>query len=123
MKKIKDCQIEKAITCEKEDSIMKVAKILANNNSKHIIVVDKQKPIGIISVTDINSKLVAKGKSSRTTKAKEIMSKKLLSKETKDNLNDIYKEMIERKIYSIPITEKGVLKGTINLRLLIDYLK
>ena len=81
-----------------------------------MIVTDNKKPIGIISTTDINNRLVAENKNPMKTKAEEIMTAPILTKDINENLTQAYIEMIKENIFSVPITENEKLKGTLELK-------
>jgi len=114
--KIKDCELIEVLSCEKDENIVKIAKSLRDKKQRHIIVTDSGKPVGIISTTDINNRLVAENKNPEKTKAKDIMTKDILVKDIEEPLTQAYIEMIKKNIFSCPITQKEKLKGTLELR-------
>ena len=114
--KIKDCELIEVLSCEKDENIVKIAKSLRDKKQRHIIVTDSGKPVGIISTTDINNRLVAENKNPEKTKAKDIMTKDILVKDIEEPLTQAYIEMIKKNIFSCPITQKEKLKGTLELK-------
>ena len=114
--KIKDCRLKEVLSCDKYENIVEVAKILREKRQRHMIVTDNKKPIGIISTTDINNRLVAENKNPMKTKAEEIMTAPILTKDINENLTQAYIEMIKENIFSVPITENEKLKGTLELK-------
>ncbi len=114
--KIKDCKLKEVLSCDKYENIVEVAKILREKRQRHMIVTDNKKPIGIISTTDINNRLVAENKNPMKTKAEEIMTAPILTKDINENLTQAYIEMIKENIFSVPITENEKLKGTLELK-------
>jgi len=113
---IKKAKIKKAISCSKNDSIVDVAKILRDKKERHVIILDSNKPIGIISTTDISNKVVAMGKNPDNLKALDVMNKKLIVKEINDSLGKAYYDMIRNGFLSCAIVEKGNFKGVLHLR-------
>ena len=72
--KVKNCTLLKALNCDIDEDIVNVAKILKQNKQRRIIVIDNnQVPLGIISTTDMNNKVVAENKDLQKLKAKDIM--------------------------------------------------
>jgi len=114
--RIKDCRLKEVLSCDKYENIVEVAKTLKEKRLRHIIVIDKKKPIGIISTTDICNRLVAENKNPMKVKAEEIMTAPILTKDLDENLTQAYIEMIKENIFSVPITENGKLKGTLELK-------
>jgi len=114
--KIRDCKLKEVLSCDKYENLVEVAKILREKHQRHMIVTDKKKPIGIISTTDICNRLVAENKNPMKTKAEEIMTAPILTKDINENLTQAYIEMIKENIFSVPITEDEKLKGTLELK-------
>jgi len=114
--KISDCKLKEVLSCDKYENLVEVAKILREKHQRHMIVTDKKKPIGIISTTDICNRLVAENKNPMKTKAEEIMTAPILTKDINENLTQAYIEMIKENIFSVPITEDEKLKGTLELK-------
>lgn len=114
--KVRDCNLRKVIECRDSDSVLSVARKLKRFKNRHIFVVKSGNPVGIVSTTDINNRLVAMGKDSKKTKASDIMTKKLMVKDPDDDLVPVYLEMLKRKIYSCPVVQKGKLKGVLDMK-------
>jgi signal-transduction protein with cAMP-binding, CBS, and nucleotidyltransferase domain len=116
MKTVKEVKLLPAITVGLEDSTVDVAKKLHDFQERRIFVIDKKKyPVGIISIVDVNDKLVAKGKNPKTTKAKEIMSYPVkLVLEVNTPIEEAKKMMIANNNFYVPITENGKLKGLLS---------
>ena len=107
---VKNCTLIQALSCEQETNLVDVAKILRDNKQRRIIVTDHDKPVGIISTTDMNNKVVAENKLPNDLKAKEIMTSPLfLACDWEDDLTQIYKKMLEHKTYFVPVTKEGKL--------------
>ena len=114
--KIKDCQIKDVLECDDNKSIVEIAQILKKNNSRHVIITDNKKPVGIISITDISNRVVAEGKDPKKTKAKDIMTKNIFYKDIESLLSDTYVEMVKNNMISCPVTQNNKLIGVVELR-------
>jgi len=67
--------------------------------------------------------VVAKGKSPKTTKAKDAMSYPLnLILDINVSLEEAKKMMIHNNNYYVPVVEKGKLKGLLNYSIILDTL-
>jgi len=112
IKTIKSCVLLKAITVNENDSAIEVAKKLHQFQERRVFVLSKNLPIGIISIVDINDRLVAQGKDPKKTKAKDIMSYPLnLILDINEPLHEAAKKMVQKDNYYIPVVDKGSLKG------------
>lgn len=114
--KVKECNLRKVLSCDKNQSVFEVARILRESNERHIIVKDNENPVGIVSTTDINNRLVAEGKDSKKTKAQEIMTKEIMTEDSESPLGKVYFDMLKRNIFSCPIVEKGKLIGVLDMK-------
>ncbi|MBR9705780.1 CBS domain-containing protein [Candidatus Pacearchaeota archaeon] len=119
---IKDCKLREVISCDNTEDIVTVAKKLKNEKQRHIIVTEKDKPIGIISTTDINNRVVAENKDLKKTKAQSIMTSKILVKDINEDLVQTYLEMIKDNIFSCPVTTDEKLIGTLDLKEVMNHI-
>ena len=114
------CSISEVLQCDSNHSVIKVSRILRDKNARHVLVVDKGKPVGIVSVTDINNRLVAEDKDASETKVYEIMSKDIIIKEKSEGLTGTYVELLKANKYSCVIVDKGKIKGMIDMKELMN---
>lgn len=112
---VKNCTLIKPLFCKKETTVVEVARILRDNKQRRVIVVDENEaPIGIISTTDINNKVVAENKYASKLKAKDIMTSPIyLTCDISDNLNDIFKKMVEHESLFCPVIKDKKLYGVL----------
>lgn len=122
---VKNCTLIKALTCEENTTITEVAKILRKNKQRRIIIVDNNEyPIGIISTTDMNNKVVAENKLPGELKAKQIMESPIyLICDIQHNLNDLYQKMVEHESYFVPVTKDGKVFGILTYGELFKRIK
>ncbi|PJE81612.1 hypothetical protein COU58_01555 [Candidatus Pacearchaeota archaeon CG10_big_fil_rev_8_21_14_0_10_32_42] len=113
---IKDCELDKVLVCKDDDFVIDVSKKLKKSHQKFVVVTKKNVVIGIISLTDINDRLVSEGKNAKTTMAKQIMTTPILTKDIQEPLTQLYIEMIKSNIFSCPVTKNKKLVGAINLK-------
>jgi len=122
MKTIKKISLLPIITSFLEDNVVEIAKKLREFQERRIFITDKKgAPAGIISLIDINDRVVAQGKDPKKTKAKDIMSYPLkLILDINTSLEEAKKMMIHNNNYYVPIVEKGKIKGLLNYSLVIE---
>jgi CBS domain-containing protein len=122
--KIKDCVLIEAFKCNEEDSIVEVAKKLRKISLRHIFVVDKKDyPVGVISVIDINNRVVAEGKNPKEMKAKDIMSKPIEVSDIEEDVEKAYDAMKDKGYVMSPVVKDKKMIGIVSIHQLIKNLK
>ena len=107
--------LQDVVFCNEKDSILEVSRVLRDTQNRHLVVVDaKRKPVGIISTVDVNNRVVAEGKNPSTTLAKDIMTKPIETVDISITCEEAYQKMIKKGTYSIPVTDKNQLVGSLN---------
>ena len=107
-------KLNKIQTCNKNEGIVEVAKILRDSNERHIYITDEEgKVLGIISTVDISSKVVAEGKDARHVKVWQIMNSPVDFVDINQEPEFALKIMMERNTLACPVVENGILLGTV----------
>ena len=104
----------KTITTSKETKIVDIAHILTKEKIGAIIIIEKEKVIGILSERDIVRAFTQK-KSVRNTKAQEIMTKNVFTCSLEDNNEDLLTLMVTKKFRHLPVLEKDKLIGIVSI--------
>src|SRR3989344_5105752 len=119
------CSLIKPLFCKKEESVVIVAKTLKDNKQRRIIVVDENEhPVGIVSTTDINNKVVAENKDASKIKAEEIMTSPIyLVCDINEDVNEIFKKMVHHETFFVPITKEKKLYAVLTYGELLNCLK
>lgn len=106
-----------ALTCKKDDSVKQVARLLKDNERRHILVLDENEyPVGLVSTTDMNNKVVADGLDVDKTNAEDIMTTPIDVCQASDELTDVYVSMHKNNRFSCPVVEQGKLKGLLTFK-------
>ena len=122
---VKDCTLVKPLYCNKTAKAVEVAKLLRDNKQRRIIVVDgKLHPVGIISITDINNKVVAENKDAMELRAHEIMTSPIyLVCDIKDDLTDVFKKMLHHETFFCPVIKNNELYGILTYGEIIKHME
>lgn len=108
-----------AVICKETDSVLEVAKILRDTQTRHLLVVNKNlAPVGVISTVDINNRVIAEEKDPKSLKASQVMTKPLDTIDINASYQEAYEKMIKKATYSIPVTEQGKLIGILDFNLI-----
>lgn len=120
--KVKDCKISDYVTASKDDNIYDVTKKLGYNKS--IIVLDKKKPVGIITSRDLVRRVLMARKDPKTTLAKDIMTKPVVTAKLDDDLKRTSEIMLNKDFLTMPVVDKkGLFSGVITVYDVISALK
>ena len=108
MIKVRNIMTKDVITISQNSSIMEAARLIASKSVSSLVVVEKSKPIAVISENDI-----VKGIISKKTKVKDAMSKEFIAISPTTKFFDINKSLRENKIKRFPVVENEKLIGLI----------
>jgi CBS domain-containing protein len=118
--KIKDCVLIEAFKCNKDNSVVEVAKKLKHLTLRHIFVVDdKNYPVGVISMSDINNRVVAENKNAAELKAEDIMSNPIDVCDENDDAGIFMKKLIEKGHVMAPVVKEKQMAGIVTITQLL----
>lgn len=101
-------------TITPDDIMEHAAELMKKHRIGCLVVVDKDKPIGIVTERDIAYKIVAEGKSG-DTKVEEVMSKDLKTVPEDKSRADAAKLMASHAIRRLPVIKNGKLVGIVTI--------
>jgi len=98
--------MNKAMVVDPVISVKQAAKIMSDKNIGCLLVLDKNKVAGIITERDVTRNITQLG-----SKISKIMSKKVITVEASENLENAALIMGENKIKKLPVIDNGKLVG------------
>jgi len=104
----------KTITTSKETKVVDIAHILAKEKIGAMVILEKEKVIGILSERDIVRAFTQK-KSVRNTQAQEIMTKNVFTCGLEDNNEDLLTLMVTKHFRHLPVLNKNKLVGVVSI--------
>ncbi len=127
-RKIRKIMNKKVKTVTKSATLKKVAEIMAKYSISCVVVIERKKPIGVITERDIIKKVSLKGLSLDDTKANDIMSTPVYTVDPDADLIPTGRLMKKKKIRRFPVTDKkgnlvGLVTETDILEGIIDLVK
>jgi len=113
--KVKEIMKKNVITADPDLSLADVAKIMTNNRVGSVIVLRNNKPVGIVTDSDIVT-AVAEGKSPKKVKIRDLPKRRkgFVFTGPNESCMDVTKSMIKSGVKRIPVIEKGRLMGMIS---------
>ncbi len=113
---VNQCTLIEPFICKEDDSIIDVAKKLRTTALRHIFVTDSNGyPRGVISIMDINNRVVAEGRDIKSIKAKDIMSKPIDVFNIDDDLNKVCENMLTKNHVMDAITKNNKMVGILTV--------
>ena len=94
---------------------------MAEKNIGALPVMDGNRLVGIVSERDYTRKIILKGKSSKKTPVKEIMSRQVVVATPSDTAEDCMRIMTEKHIRHLPVMEDGEMVGMISIGDLVNW--
>ncbi len=96
-------------------SVFRAIEVMAEKGIGALLVLDKDEPVGIVSERDYARKVILKGRSSRETEVREIMTSKVVFADAGDSVEDCMARMTARRIRHLPVLDDGKLVGMISI--------
>lgn len=104
------------IVCIAEDaSVLEAITIMAERSIGSLLVMDGAVLQGIVTERDYARKVIVKGRSSKSTQVREIMTSDLCTASSDQTVNDCMTIMTERRIRHLPVIEDGEVIGLISI--------
>lgn len=123
--KIKECVLIEPFICNETETVAQVAKKLRETTLRHIFVIDENNvPKGVISVLDMNNRVIADEKDPKTTLAKDIMSTPVDVYNLEDDAKEVCEKMASKNRVMNPVlNEEGKMVGIITINQAAKALK
>ena len=96
-------------------SVYDAMKLMADKGIGALLVMERQKLVGIISERDYARKVILQGRSSRTTSVHEIMTTRVAYAEPEQNIEECMALMTEIRVRHLPVIEAGEVRGVISI--------
>ncbi len=114
---VKEIMKTYVVTAEPENTALEIARKMKEEDVGSVIIVENNKPIGIVTREDITIKVVADSLEPSSIKAKEIMNQPLVTCNEKDDILDVAMIMNKYGYERLPVVdEENRLKGIISIR-------
>ncbi len=95
--------------------VIDALQIMADKKVGALLVIDNNKPVGVFSERDYARKIELMGRSSQTTKIRDVMTADLICVGPTDTMEFCMELMTEKHIRHLPVLENNQLLGVISI--------
>jgi len=106
MKKCNEVMTKRPVCCLPNDMVAKVAQLMKSKDIGPVPIIESEqtkKLVGIVTDRDLALKIVAEGRDAKSTKAEEVMTRKVVTCRPEDDLQKALDAMSEHQLRRIPV--------------------
>jgi len=113
--KIRDLFVKEVLTVNPQDSLADAAKLMEEQNVGAVVVVEQERPVGIITDRDLALAVCVRGVS-RNEHVQEFMTCPVATMDQSEGLYDATRHMMDLAVRRLPVVDKvGRLVGLVTL--------
>lgn len=106
---------KKLITIDQNDSVFQASNLYKQYKVGCLLVIDNEKPIGILTERDIIERTICRNRDPKSTKVSEVMSKDLIFIHALKKLEDALDLMKKYNIKKLPVMSNDVIIGIVTV--------
>ena len=111
--------MRQAVTVSPSEAVSSILSSMVVKDIGAVIVVEKDKPVGMITEKDVLERVLMAKKDMYSTQAKDFMSKPVISIEADRSIKEAFELMQKHHIRRLAATENGTLIGVVTERRLL----
>ena len=105
-----------------EATVLEAVQMMADKNVGALLVTDNGRLVGIVSERDYTRKVVIKGKSSKTTAVKEILSSQVIHVTPEHTVQECLRLMTDHHFRHLPVLEGDQIAGIVSIGDLVNWI-
>ena len=108
MKKCNEVMTKNPVCCLPNDMVAKVAQLMKRKDIGPVPIIENEQTkrlVGIVTDRDLALKIVAEGRDAKSTKAEEVMTRKVVTCRGEDDLQKALDAMSEHQLRRIPVVD------------------
>ena len=102
-------------TVDPDTIVYDAIKLMAEKNVGALLVMENEKLVGIVSERDYSRKVVLRGRTSRNTTVRDIMSTNLTTAHPGETVEECLRFMTDKRIRHLPVVCNEELRGVISI--------
>jgi len=103
-------------------SVFEAIQLMAEKNVGAVLVTENGKLVGILSERDYTRKVVLKGKASKTTPVREVLSSQIIRVSPSHTVEDCMRLMTDHRIRHLPVLEGDKILGVVSIGDLVNWI-
>jgi len=118
MKTVRDILKQKGLglcSVRPDSTVYDALKLMAEKNIGAVLVLDGERPVGILSERDYARQVILKGKTSKDTPVREIMTSKVVFVRPEQSIEECMALMTDKRIRHLPVLEESKLIGVVSI--------
>jgi len=108
---VEDIMTKRVIMIDINKTLLDAGKKMANTRTGSIIITKENKPVGIITDSDIIKNVIAKNLKPSEIKIRDLMSSPLITVNPKEDIIEAERKMRKNKVKRLPVVDNGKLVG------------
>ena len=109
-------------TISPQATVFEAIELLARKNIGALPVVEEGRLVGIFSERDYTRKVALEGKTSHTTKVRDILTPHVATVSPNDTVEDAMRLMTEKHIRHLPVMENGRMIGLVSIGDMVNWI-
>ena len=105
-----------------EATVFEAIQMMADKNIGALLVTDKEKLLGILTERDYTRKIALKGKSSKQTAVKEILSERVVHVAPSNTVEECMRLMTDHRVRHLPVLEGDRILGVVSIGDLVNWI-
>ena len=105
-----------------ESTVYRAIEMMADKHVGALVVMARGKMVGIISERDYARKVILKGKSSKETYVREIMTSPVVFVEPQHSVDDCMKIITENRIRHLPVLDQEKVVGIVSIGDVVNWI-
>ena len=115
VKKLLEKQNREVVTISPDAAVYDALKLIANKDIDVLVVVEKEKVVGILSKRNFTRKMILKKKKSKKTLVRDIMTSKVIQTTPNQKVSSCLSLMTKNRFRHIPVLKKDRLVGILSI--------
>lgn len=103
------------VSINPDASVYDALALMSERNIGALMVLEADRPVGLISERDYARKVILQGRSSKTTQVREIMTGRFVAVTPNTPVEECMGVMTEKRVRHLPVLEKGRIVGLISI--------
>lgn len=109
-------------TISPQATVFEAIQLLARKNIGALPVMDGDKLVGIFSERDYTRKVALEGRTSQTTRVRDILSANITTISPDDTVEDAMRRMTDKRVRHLPVVEDGRLVGLVSIGDMVNWI-